>query len=164
AVNNDVTVVLLLERRDVANHVTTQHGGVVPLRVLQGGGDDVLGHRVELVRHLALEVRPDGSKAVVGAATEQQRARGHRLVELVLVALRAAREGVGPADPLEVLGPTGRLDDSVDGDVLGDHEPAHTLLSPSLIGAGRSNVPQGRGPVLYRNDNCAALLLSMIWA
>ena len=54
AMNDDVAVVSLLELPDLVDDVTRKDGGVVPFGVGQGLRDDVLGHRVELVRELAL--------------------------------------------------------------------------------------------------------------
>ncbi len=43
--------------------------------------------------------------------------------------------------------------------------PADVEQPPvGLAGADRPNVSHGRGAVLYRNDNCSAFLLPMIWA
>src|SRR6266545_3918837 len=130
--NNDVAVVSLFELPDLVDDVTGKDGGVVPFGVGQGLRDDVLGHGVELVRELALVVRPDGSEAVVGDPAEQKGVRVHRLVELELVAFRAAAEGVGPADALEALGSARRLDDAVDGHVLSDDDSSH-LHSPFAV-------------------------------
>jgi hypothetical protein len=129
-----------LELHHLLDHVTMQHGRVVPLGVLQRGGDHVLRHRVELVRELALVMRPDGGEAVVGDATEQQCVGRPRLLPLELIAFGTSCEGVRPADPLEVLGSARRLHDAVDGDVLGHDDPAH-LGSPLVVNLGLSAGP-----------------------
>jgi hypothetical protein len=63
--------------------------------------------------------------------TRPSRSASEALVSssLKLVALRAAAEGVRPADALEVLRSARRLDDPVDGDVLGDDDPSQLLFS-----------------------------------
>src|SRR5439155_5743729 len=90
AVDSDVPLVLLLELLHLFEDVATEHRRVVPLRALEGGGDDVLRHAVELVRELAFVMRPDRCETVVSAAAEQQRIRSHRLVDLELLALGPA--------------------------------------------------------------------------
>ena len=107
AVDDDVALVPPCELRDFFDDVAAEHGGVVPLGVLEGGGDDVLRHRVELVRQVALVVRPHGREAVVGDPTEQQRVGGHGFVQLELLSLGTARERVGPAHALELSVPLG---------------------------------------------------------
>ena len=132
--------VALLELRHLFDHVTAEHGRVVPPRVLEGRGDDVFRHRVELVGELPLEAWPDGGEAVVGDAAEQQCIRRHRLVQLELLTLRPSRERVCPADPLEVLRTARRLHHAVDGDVLGYDDPSHFFLLLVCSG-GRSGCP-----------------------
>src|SRR6266516_4060303 len=65
--------------------VAPQHGRVVPLGFLEGRGDDVLGHGVELVSELAVPRRPGGSEALVGHPPQQQGLGREGLVELELV-------------------------------------------------------------------------------
>jgi hypothetical protein len=132
AMNNNVAVVSLFELPDLVDDVTRENGGVVPFGVGQGLRDDVLGHDVELVRELALVVRPDGSEAVVGDPAEQKGIRVHHLVKLERVAFRAAAEGIGPADALEALISARRLDDAVEGQVLSDDDSSH-LHSPFAV-------------------------------
>src|SRR5215210_7091185 len=54
----DDPVGLLFQLRDLVDDVALDHLRVVPLRVRDRRGDDVLRHRVELVRELAFAVRP----------------------------------------------------------------------------------------------------------
>ena len=56
----------------------------------QRGRHDVLRHRVELVAELALDVRPHRREPVVCHTAEEQRVRGHRLLELERVAFGSA--------------------------------------------------------------------------
>jgi hypothetical protein len=143
AVNNDVAVVSLFELPDLGDDITGKDGGVVPFGVGQGLRDDVLGHGVELVRELALVARPDGSEAVVGDPAEQKGVRVHRLVELELVAFRAAAESVGPADALEALGSARRLDDAVDGHVLSDDDSSHVSSPFAVLDQQREHTSTG---------------------
>src|SRR4051794_3103510 len=108
----------LVERHDVR---------VVPVRVGQRARDDVLRHRVELVREAELvrAAGPGGREALVSNAAEQQRVRVHHLVELEAVALLAALEAERPAAALEALGTARVLEDAVERDELGDDDPAH---------------------------------------
>src|SRR5262249_10348121 len=92
---------------------------------------DVLWHRVEHVGGIAWHVRPDRGEGVVSDAAEQQRVGGRGLFELEGLALGAAGKVIRPADALERFGAARRFDDAVDGDVFGDHDPAHRNL-PSL--------------------------------
>ena len=104
AVDDDVAVLLLLQLRDFLHDVALQHRRVVPLGLIQGRGDDVLGHVVELVGELAVPRRPGLGKALVGHAPQQQGLGRERFVELELVALVAAADLEAPASVLEVLG------------------------------------------------------------
>src|SRR5262249_38488297 len=88
AVNDDVALELLLELRYFLDDVATEDGRVVPLGALEGGGDHVLRHRVELVCELALDPRPDGCEALVGHTAEQEGVGSLRLLPLELIALR----------------------------------------------------------------------------
>src|SRR5204862_5877596 len=63
--------------------------------------------------------------AVVRPATEQQRGRVHRLVDLPLVALLTAVELERPSAANEVVVAARRLHDSVERHELGDNYPAH---------------------------------------
>ena len=71
AVDDDLTVDLLLELRDRVRDVALEDGGVIPLRLLQRRRDDVLGHVVELVGELAFPRRPRRGEAFVGDTFEQ---------------------------------------------------------------------------------------------
>ena len=54
AVDDDVPVDLPLRLLDLFGEVAAEHGGVVPLGILQCRRHDVLGHAVELVGELAV--------------------------------------------------------------------------------------------------------------
>src|SRR4051794_26409009 len=125
AVHGDVAFVLLLELRYFRDHVSPQNGGVVPLGGFERRGDDVLRHRVELVRELTLELWPYRRETVVRDPSEEQGVGRLRLLPFELVAVGSPREAVSPANPFEVLGSAGRLDDAVSGDVRGHNDPSH---------------------------------------
>jgi hypothetical protein len=138
AVDDDLAVGLVSQPRDRLGQVALEHRRVVPLRVLQGRGDDVLRHLVEPVRELAVARRPRLGEPLVGPAAEQQRVRGHRLVELELVPLVAASDLEGPAAVLEVLRPARILHDPVERDELGHNDLPHgSLLSDCVLVTGR---------------------------
>jgi hypothetical protein len=100
-VHDDVAVDLVLHARDGGCEVVAgDHRRVRPLGVGERGGDDVFRHRVELVGELAVALRPGGREALVRHASEQERLRGHRLVDLELVAGVAAVERERPAGVL----------------------------------------------------------------
>ena len=127
--HEDVAGEPLLQRADLLREVAAEHGRVVPLRVLQRGGDDELRHRVELLAEVAgaLHRRPRLREAVVGDAAEQLRVGGHQLVVLEPVALLAALEAERPAAAVErlLLRSAGILHHAVERQELRDHELAH---------------------------------------
>ena len=125
--DDDVAVLLRLQLLDRLDSVTFQHRRVGPLRVVQGRGDDVLRHGVELVRELALARRPGLGESLVRLAAEQQRGGVHRLVELELVAF-AAVDLERPAAVLEVLRAAGVFHDSVERNELGNDDLGHVVL------------------------------------
>jgi hypothetical protein len=95
-VDDDVAVLLLLQFRDLVDHVAGDHGRVGPLRVAQRRRHDVLLHGVELVGELPVALGPGRGEALVGAPAEQQRGGAHRLVQLELVALVTTVDLEGP--------------------------------------------------------------------
>jgi hypothetical protein len=132
AVDDDVTTLLLLQLRDLLREVAFQHCRVVPLRLLQGRGDHVLGHGVELVGELALSGGPGLGKALVRDAAQQQRLGRERFVELELVALVSAVDLEGPTSVLEALGSARVFHDTVERHELRYDDPSH--LVPLLVG------------------------------
>jgi hypothetical protein len=104
--------VALTQRRDGV-HIG-KHGGVVPLRVGEGAGDDVLGHPVEAVREVAVTLGPRGREPVVGPAPEQERPRLVGLVELVVVHGLVGLDVEGPPRVAERLVAAGGLHDAVE--------------------------------------------------
>src|SRR5437660_8939054 len=100
----------------------------------ESGGHDVLGQAVQPVRPLATPGWPPRCEPLVAPPTQQQGLGAQRLVELDLGPLFAvlvpdlAEPAAVPEAPL-----TGRvLDDSVERDVLADHDLSH--LGSPLIG------------------------------
>ena len=128
AVDDDVGVDIVLELGDLGRDVALEHGGVVPLGLVERRGDDVLRHRVELVGELALAPGPGVGEAFVGAAPDQEAVGRHRLLELELVAVVAAVELEAPAGVIEVLA-TRRLHHSVHRDEL-RHDDSRCHLRP----------------------------------
>jgi hypothetical protein len=128
SVDDYVAVHLLFELCDLLSEVAVEHGRVVPARVIERRGDDVLRHRVELVGELAVARRPRGGEAFVGDASQQERVRRECLVQLELVALVAAADLEAPASVLEVLGSAWILDDTVQRNELGYDDPSHLGL------------------------------------
>jgi hypothetical protein len=124
-VDDDVPVLLLLDLRDLACELPVEHRRVVPLRVLERGRNDVLRHRVELVGELAIPGRPGCREAFVGPPTQKERLRGHRLVELELVAFLAPLDLEGPAAVLVVLPAAGGFHDAVQRHELGYDDASH---------------------------------------
>src|SRR5439155_10597766 len=120
----------LLQHADLFGEVALQHRRVVPLRVLEGLRDDELRHRVHLLpeRAGALHRRPRLREALVGHPAQELRVARLQLVELEAPALVADLEG--PAAVRIALGPAGVLDDTIERDELGDHDPAHVCLLP----------------------------------
>ena len=118
------------------DHVASDDVGVVPFRVGERAGDDVLGHAVVLVGQGALVPGPGAGEALVGPAADQQRRGAERLVELVLLAILAAVELEGPVAVLEVLA-AGGLHHAVERDELGHDDPSH--LTPPQRSAQHRN-------------------------
>ena len=95
--------------------------------------DDDLRVGVQLVGERPLAGRPGRREALVGDPAEQRDLGVHQLVELELIALVAAVVLERPTAVLEALGAARILEDSVDGNELGDDQLAH-LCSPSWWG------------------------------
>lgn len=137
-VDQDVVARLPLQLGDV---VQRDDGRVLPARVLERAGDHVLGHPVHLVGELPGLLRPGLGEALVGGASQQERARLADLVHLDGVALGAAVELEGPAQL------AGLLDDAVEGHERGDDDLPHgrSLSQVILQGArGGQEVRRGR--------------------
>src|SRR5215211_1172795 len=142
AVHLELAPFAVLELPDSGGEVALEHRGVGPLRVLEGGRGDVLGQRVEAVRHRVVRIgglRPGGGEDVVGAPAEEERVHlaEHLVDEL---ASRLVEVGDDPAAPVEaaaaILLRTARaLVDAVDRDKRRDDEPhvrprlAHALAA-----------------------------------
>src|ERR687895_1765450 len=127
-VHEQVTVDLVLQPRDRVLEVLLEQGRV-PLQLSgQGGGPDVLRHRVDHVRPLARLARPISRQPLVGLAAQHQPAGSRLTLERVagVVSVRL--------HPL-----ADRVYDAVDGGLRGRDQPSH-LDSPSVTGA-RSEPP-----------------------
>src|SRR5215218_1469372 len=92
--------------------------------MFESGGHDVLGHAVQPVRILPTPGWPTRREELVAPPTQQHGLGAHRLLELDLGPLCAvaARELLEPAAVPEALVV---LDDSVERDVLADHDLCH---------------------------------------
>src|SRR5262245_10829059 len=139
---DDFPVQLLLQLRDRVHCVALEDRRVAPVRIFEGGGNDVLGHAVQPVRQLATPRWPSRGQPLVAPPTKQQGLCAQRLVERELAELRAVLDQSDPAADPEAL-VTGRvLDDPVEGDVVADDDPSH-FDSPfrSLVtGAGPASI------------------------
>src|SRR5918999_6530666 len=118
AVLDDVLPGALLEALDLCDRVAADHHRVVPLGICEGRGDDVLGHRVDVVAEgVAGASRPDRREAVVGVSAHDQ-------------GMLAGRR------PL--LRPP---DHAVEGDVGGVDDLAHSFSSSGVVCAAASQRP-----------------------
>ena len=123
--DDDSPVQLLFQFRDLVDRVALQHRRVVPLGVLEGRGQDVLGHAVQPVRQLAVPGWPPCGEELVRAPTEQKGLGAKRVVERGLPDGGAVLDQADPAAEPEAL-VTGRiLNDSVDRDVLAHDDLSH---------------------------------------
>src|SRR5260221_14232261 len=137
AVHHDVATGFLPQLRDLRHHVASEHRRVVPLCQLEGRGDVVLRHPVELVRELVFPGWPSRGKALVGHPAEQQRLGVEGLVELELVALFSTADVEGPTCVPEALASARGLHNAVERDEFGYHDSSH-LDSPFGPSSGRS--------------------------
>src|SRR3981081_4453183 len=96
AVDNDVAALLLPQLPDLLDEVPLQYPRVVPLGLIQGRGDDVLGHAVELVGKLAVSRWPGCGETFVRHPSQQQCLGREGFVELELVALLSAADFEAP--------------------------------------------------------------------
>ena len=71
-VDEDFTVDPVLEVRDLFGDVAVEHGRVGPPGLLQGGGHDVLGHAVELLRPFTRPIKPPCGEPLVALAAQQK--------------------------------------------------------------------------------------------
>jgi hypothetical protein len=126
--DDDVSVELVLQLRDLAHHVALEDDRVAPLGILEGRGHDVLGHAVQPVRELAAPRSPAHAEELVASPAEQPRLGAQRLLERDLVprCQVLAPELPEPAAQLEALGAIGVLDHSVERHIL---RAAHDDLS-----------------------------------
>src|SRR5215218_9922582 len=127
--DDDLSVQLLLEPRDLLHHIAVEDRRVVPLWLYERGRHDVLGHAVQPVGELAAPGSPPGSEELVAGAAQEpclgaQRVRERELVPLFEV---LASELDEPAAQPEALRTVRVLDDAVERDVLrsADHDLSH---------------------------------------
>src|SRR3954471_19017740 len=135
-----LAVELLLEPAHLSHRVAAiENRRVVPLRVLQRRGDDVLRHRIEFVGELPFALRPGAGEALIRAPSDQQSVGVPRLVELELVSVVPAVVFKGPPRVLEVRFAARCLHDAVEGYELRYNDPCcHLLVSfAGLARAGR---------------------------
>src|SRR3954452_6107930 len=137
-VDDDLPVHLLLQRRRLLHHVAAEDRRIAPLGVLERGGDDVLRQAVQPVGPLAAPAHPPRSEVRVAASAQQQGLGAERLLAFDLrprceVVLPDLAE---PATVPETLLAGRVLDDSVQRDVLADHDLPHLgSLSPGCCTA-----------------------------
>ena len=126
-VDDDVSVQLLLQPRDLVDHVALQDRHVGPPGVFEGRGHDVLGQAVQPVRPLAGPGWPPRGEPLVAAPAQQQGLGAQRLVELDLGPLFEvlAPDLAEPAAQPEALLTVGVLDHSVERDVRADDDLSH---------------------------------------
>ena len=135
--DDDLSVELLLELRDLGHHVALDDRRVVPLGILEGRRHDVLGHAVQPVRELAAPGSPAQPEELVASPAEQPRLGAERLLERDLVPLLEvlAAELDEPAAEPEALLAVGVLDHAIERDVLraAHHDPSHCRLLSSVF-------------------------------
>jgi hypothetical protein len=122
-----------LQRPDlVMERTPSQHGGVLPPRVAHGGGDDVLRHRVEVVGDAGGVVGLFGP--VAAQLLERHPPEHDGVGRFALLAERGHEVGlvdfriVGDAEPTRR-----RVDDAIEGDVLGDDQISHRWTEPPRV-------------------------------
>jgi hypothetical protein len=120
---------LLLQLRNLVHDVAVEYGRVAPVRIFEGRGHDVLGQAVQPVGQLASPGRPPPGHPLVAPPTQQQGLGAERLVERELTGPGAVLDQSYPPASAEALLAGGILDDSVERDVLADHDLRH-LDSP----------------------------------
>ena len=120
--DGDLPVELLLQLRGLVRRVALEHRRVVPVGIFEGRGDDVLGQAVQPVRQLASAGWPPRGEPLVAPPTQQQGLGVQRLVERELVEFWAILDQADPAAEPEALVTGWVLDDSVERDVLADHD------------------------------------------
>jgi len=95
-----VPVCVLLQRRDLVEHVALEDCRVVPGGIGEDHGHDVPGQAVQPVRQLAAARWPPRGEPLVASPAQQEGPGGQRLVERELGKLRAISDQAGPAaDP-----------------------------------------------------------------
>src|SRR6266496_967737 len=123
--DDDFPVELLLQLRDLLNHVALEYRRVVPDGMFESRGHDVLGQVVQPVRQLATAGWPPRGEPLVAAPAQQQGLGAEGLVERELVELWEILDQADPAAVLEAL-VTGRvLNDSVERDVVAHDDLSH---------------------------------------
>jgi len=98
--DDDVPVYVLLQRRDLVQHVALEDCRVVPGGMGEGRGHDVLG---QPVRQLAAARWPPRGGPLVAAPAQQEGPGGQRLVEREPGELRAISGRAGPAAGPEAI-------------------------------------------------------------
>jgi hypothetical protein len=128
-----------LQRLNLVHEGALQHGGVLPLWVLQRAGEDVLRHPVEVVsdaRRVVCLQRPVPAHLLGRHPPEHQRIGGLSLLANcgLNVCLIDLGVGAGRVEPA-----LRRFDDAVERDVLSDDQVPQAWSS----GAGSGGVPPG---------------------
>jgi hypothetical protein len=134
-VDEDLSVQLLLQPRDLGHHVALEHSRVAPAGMFDGRGHDVLGQAVQPVRPLAAPGQPPLGEPLVAPPTQQQGVGAQRFVELDLgprVEVLAP-ELAEPAAHPEALPTVWVLDHSVERDVRADHDLSHSGSPPVAL-------------------------------
>ena len=133
--DDDLSVQLLLEPRDLGHHVAREDRRVVPLGIHERRGHDVLGHAVQPVRELAGPGPPPRAEVLIASPAEQPCLGAQRLVERHLGPRFQvlAPELDEPAAQPEALRAVRVLDHSVERHVLraAHHDLSH-LGSPVI--------------------------------
>jgi hypothetical protein len=126
--DDDVSLELVLQLRDLAHHVALEDDRVAPVGILDRRRHDVLGHAVQPVRERAAPGSPAHPEELVASPAEQPRLGAQRLLERDLVprCQILAPELPEPAAELEALLAVRILDHSVERHVL---RAAHDDLS-----------------------------------
>src|SRR5215211_2783248 len=130
--DDDFPLQLVLQVRDLVEHVALEYRRVVPVGMFEGRGHDVLGHAVQPVRQLATPGWPPRGEPLVAPPTQQQGLGAPGLVERELAELWAVLDRADPAAAPEALVAGRVLDDSVKGDVVAHDDLSHFRSSRSV--------------------------------
>ena len=132
--NDDLPGAFRFQLRDLAQQLAPDDRRVVPVRIDEGRGHDVLGHAVQPVCQLAAPRRPSGGEPLVGPPAHQHGLGAQRLVEREPGELRAVLDQADPTTAREAFVAGRVLEDSVERDVVTDDDRSHSdvPLSGSL--------------------------------